>query len=115
MEEVCLNSEPFFDESDDADVEGSSVAEHGLESLNSQPKNPPVPTVGLEFDSFEEVYNFYNIHAKEQGFGIRVSNSWFRSKKKERYRAKLSCSSAGFKKKVKRIIQDQKQELVVLQ
>jgi len=99
MEEVCLNSEPFFDESNDVDVEGSSVAENELESINSQLKNPPVPTVGLEFDSFEEVYNFYNIHAKEQGFGIRVSNSWFRSKKKERYRAKLSCSSAGFKKK----------------
>jgi len=29
----------------------------------------------------------------------RVSNSWFRLKKKERYRPKLSYSSAGFKKK----------------
>lgn len=100
MEEVCLNNEPFFDESDEFDVEGnSSVIEHDLESLNSQPKNSPVPTVGLEFGSFDDVYNFYNIYAKEQGFGIRVSNSWFRSKRKERYRAKLSCSSAGFKKK----------------
>ncbi|KAK7251947.1 hypothetical protein RIF29_35576 [Crotalaria pallida] len=100
MEEVCLNNEPLFDESDEFDVEGnSSAAEYELESLNSQPKNSPLPTVGLEFDSFDEVYNFYNIYAKEQGFGIRVSNSWFRSKRKERYRAKLSCSSAGFKKK----------------
>ena len=83
MEEVCLNSEPLFDESDEVDVEGnSSVAEHDLESLNSQPNNSPLPTVGLEFDSFDEVYNFYNIYAKEQGFGIRVSNSWFRSEKK---------------------------------
>ncbi|KAK7317929.1 hypothetical protein RJT34_02562 [Clitoria ternatea] len=99
MEEVCLNTEPLFDESDE--VEGNTYVadEHDLESLNVQTKNSSPPTVGLEFDSFDEVYNFYNIYAKEQGFGIRVSNSWFRSKKKERYRAKLSCSSAGFKKK----------------
>ncbi|XP_061360369.1 protein FAR1-RELATED SEQUENCE 6-like isoform X1 [Gastrolobium bilobum] len=100
MEEVCLNSEPLFDENDEFDVErNSSVAEQDPESLNSQSRNSPLPTVGLEFDSFDEVYNFYNIYAKEEGFGIRVSNSWFRSKRKERYRAKLSCSSAGFKKK----------------
>ncbi|KAG6404250.1 hypothetical protein SASPL_136495 [Salvia splendens] len=57
------------------------------------------PMVGLEFESFDEAYDFYNVYAKRQGFGIRVSNSWFRSKRRERYRAKLSCSSAGFKKK----------------
>lgn len=100
MEEVCLNSEPVFEESDEFDVEGnSSVAENDQESLGSRSKNPPPPTVGLEFDSFDDAYNLYNAYAKEQGFGIRVSNSWFRSKRKERYRAKLSCSSAGFKKK----------------
>ncbi|KAL3011610.1 hypothetical protein AAZX31_07G208000 [Glycine max] len=71
MEEVCLNSEPLFDERNEVDVEGnSSIAEHDLESLNSQTNNSPLPTVGLEFDSFDECY-----------------------------RAKLSCSSAGFKKK----------------
>ncbi|KHN42959.1 Protein FAR1-RELATED SEQUENCE 6 [Glycine soja] len=68
MEEVCLNSEPLFDERNEVDVEGnSSIAEHDLESLNSQTNNSPLPTVDR--------------------------------KKKECYRAKLSCSSAGFKKK----------------
>ncbi|KAJ7980600.1 Protein FAR1-RELATED SEQUENCE like [Quillaja saponaria] len=101
MEEVCLNSEPVFDEGDEFDVEGtSSLVEDDIESAETQlKKNPLHPTVGLEFDSFDEAYDFYNVYAKEQGFGIRVSNSWFRSKRKERYRAKLSCSSAGFKKK----------------
>ncbi|XP_028759539.1 protein FAR1-RELATED SEQUENCE 6-like [Neltuma alba] len=99
MEEVSLNSEPMFDECDEFDVENSSASEHDHESLDSRSKNHPPPTVGLEFDSFEEAYNFYNVYAKEQGFGIRVSNSWFRSRRKERYRAKLSCSNAGFKKK----------------
>ncbi|KAI4343343.1 hypothetical protein L6164_010704 [Bauhinia variegata] len=101
MEEVCLNSQPVFGESGEFGVAGnSSIVEQDLKSPNIQSKkNPLPPTVGLEFDSFDEAYNFYNMYAKEQGFGIRVSNSWFRSKRKERYRAKLSCSSAGFKKK----------------
>ncbi|XP_022982131.1 protein FAR1-RELATED SEQUENCE 6-like isoform X1 [Cucurbita maxima] len=101
MEEVCLNSEPIFDECDDYEVDGDGAfVDNGNESGEAQSKkNPPLPTVGLEFDSFDEAYDFYNVYAKELGFGIRVSNSWFRSKRKERYRAKLSCSSAGFKKK----------------
>ncbi|GMN45454.1 hypothetical protein TIFTF001_014643 [Ficus carica] len=101
MEEVCLNSEPVFEEGDEYEVDGDCpVAEHDYQiGENQRRKDPPLPTVGLEFDSFEVAYDFYNVYAKEQGFGIRVSNSWFRSKRKERYRAKLSCSSAGFKKK----------------
>lgn len=101
MEEVCLNSEPVFEEGDEYEVDGDCpVAEHDYQIGETQRrKDPSLPTVGLEFDSFEAAYDFYNVYAKEQGFGIRVSNSWFRSKRKERYRAKLSCSSAGFKKK----------------
>uniref|UniRef100_A0A5B7BKA8 Protein FAR1-RELATED SEQUENCE n=1 Tax=Davidia involucrata TaxID=16924 RepID=A0A5B7BKA8_DAVIN len=101
MEVVCLNSEPVFDEGDEYDDEGDcTMVEHDDESGETESKKEPLPpTVGLEFESFDEAYDFYNIHAKEKGFGIRVSNSWFRSKRKERYRAKLSCSSAGFKKK----------------
>ncbi|MBA0810662.1 hypothetical protein Gohar_002632 [Gossypium harknessii] len=105
MEEVCLNSEPVFDMVDEYEGDGEgegdcSAVEHDDETGSKHSKKePPLPTIGLEFDSFDEAYDFYNIYAKEQGFGIRVSNSWFRTKKKERYRAKLSCSSAGFKKK----------------
>ncbi|KAK2994179.1 hypothetical protein RJ640_018164 [Escallonia rubra] len=100
MEAVCLNSEPVFDEGEDYEDEGDCTIDGDDELGENQSKREPLPpTVGLEFDSFDEAYDFYNIYAKEQGFGIRVSNSWFRSKRKERYRAKLSCSSAGFKKK----------------
>ncbi|CAK9170378.1 unnamed protein product [Ilex paraguariensis] len=101
MEVVCLNSEPVFDEADEyEDQGGCMMGEHDDEIRETQSKKErPLPTVGLEFESFDETYDFYNIYAKELGFGIRVSNSWFRSKRKERYRAKLSCSSAGFKKK----------------
>ncbi|KAL5783094.1 hypothetical protein ACOSP7_008123 [Xanthoceras sorbifolium] len=100
MEEVCLNSEPVFDEGDEYEADGDCSMEHDDQAGETHmKKEPSQPTVGLEFDSFDEAYDFYNVYAKERGFGIRVSNSWFRSKRKERYRAKLSCSSAGFKKK----------------
>ncbi|KAL0356446.1 UNVERIFIED_CONTAM: protein FAR1-RELATED SEQUENCE 6 [Sesamum radiatum] len=101
MEAVCLNSEPLFEEGDQYEDEGNcSMLEHSDEAHEMQLKKEFLPpTVGLEFESFDEAYDFYNVYAKGQGFGIRVSNSWFRSKRRERYRAKLSCSSAGFKKK----------------
>ncbi|XP_027182572.1 protein FAR1-RELATED SEQUENCE 6-like isoform X2 [Coffea eugenioides] len=102
MEVVCLNSEPAFNEGDEYEHEGDCASGENADELCAAPhlkREPPPPTVGLEFDSFDEAYDFYNGYAKDQGFGIRVSNSWFRSKRKERYRAKLSCSSAGFKKK----------------
>ncbi|XP_019177027.1 PREDICTED: protein FAR1-RELATED SEQUENCE 6-like isoform X1 [Ipomoea nil] len=98
MEAVSLNSKPVFEDGDEYEDEGEcTLVEH--ENGIHETQMPPLPTVGLEFVSFDEAYDFYNVYAKEQGFGIRVSNSWFRSKRKERYRAKLSCSNAGFKKK----------------
>ncbi|XP_055960677.1 protein FAR1-RELATED SEQUENCE 6-like [Mercurialis annua] len=101
MEEICLNNEPSFDEGNEYEVEEDcGVAEEDNGTIGSFSRKEPLPpTIGLEFDSFNEAYDSYNVYAKDQGFGIRVSNSWFRSKRKERYRAKLSCSSAGFKKK----------------
>lgn len=100
MEVVSLNSEPIFGEGEDFEDGDCATPEYDNEVHKSRFKKEPLPpTVGLEFESFEEAYDFYNVYAKDQGFGIRVSNSWFRSKRRERYRAKLSCSSAGFKKK----------------
>ncbi|KAL6335458.1 hypothetical protein AAG906_029701 [Vitis piasezkii] len=98
MDEVSLNSEPVYDdEGDEFEIEGDcAMTEYVGQTGIIQ--NPLPPAVGMEFESYEDVYYFYNCYAKEQGFGVRVSNTWYR-KSKERYRGKLSCSSAGFKKK----------------
>ncbi|XP_052183775.1 protein FAR1-RELATED SEQUENCE 6-like [Diospyros lotus] len=100
MDEVSLNSEPVYDdEADEFEIEGDcEMTEYIGQSGLIQGENPLPPCVGMEFESYEDVYYFYNCYAKEQGFGVRVSNTWYR-KSKERYRGKLSCSSAGFKKK----------------
>ncbi|KAI8544275.1 hypothetical protein RHMOL_Rhmol08G0283200 [Rhododendron molle] len=100
MDEVSLNSEPAYDdEADEFEIEGyCGMADYIGQGGTIQGENPLPPAVGMEFDSYDDVYYFYNCYAKDQGFGVRVSNTWYR-KSKERYRGKLSCSSAGFKKK----------------
>ncbi|KAG5229231.1 protein FAR1-RELATED SEQUENCE [Salix suchowensis] len=98
MEEVCLNTESVGnDDADECEIEGDCAMTEYV-SETGVIENPLPPSVGMEFESYEDVYYFYNCYAKQQGFGIRVSNTWYR-KSKERYRGKLSCSSAGFKKK----------------
>ncbi|KAJ8755245.1 hypothetical protein K2173_019043 [Erythroxylum novogranatense] len=56
------------------------------------------PAVGMEFESYEDAYNYYNCYAKEMGFRVRVKNSWFKRNSREKYGAVLCCSSQGFKR-----------------
>ncbi|KAK6148990.1 hypothetical protein DH2020_016515 [Rehmannia glutinosa] len=101
MDEVSLNSEPAYDdEAEEFEINGECAMTEFVGQTGDilQGDNPLPPAVGMEFESYDDVYFFYNCYAKQQGFGVRVSNTWYR-KSKERYRGKLSCSSAGFKKK----------------
>lgn len=56
------------------------------------------PAVGMEFESYDDAYNYYNCYAKEVGFRVRVKNSWFKRNSREKYGAVLCCSSQGFKR-----------------
>ncbi|GKV45465.1 hypothetical protein SLEP1_g52540 [Rubroshorea leprosula] len=56
------------------------------------------PAVGMEFESYEDAYSYYNCYAKEVGFRVRVKNSWFKRNSREKYGAVLCCSSQGFKR-----------------
>ncbi|KAI7978965.1 hypothetical protein LOK49_Contig590G00002 [Camellia lanceoleosa] len=60
MEVVCLNSEPVFDEEDEYEDEGDcSLMEHDDELSETQSKKePPPPTIGLEFDSLMKLMIF---------------------------------------------------------
>lgn len=59
----------------------------------------------MEFESYDDAYNYYICYAKEVGFRVRVKNSWFKRNSREKYGAVLCCSSQGFKrmKEVNRI------------
>ncbi|KAI3455294.1 hypothetical protein Pfo_011957 [Paulownia fortunei] len=56
------------------------------------------PAVGMEFESYDDAYNYYNCYAREAGFSVRVKNSWFKRNSREKYGAVLCCSSQGFKR-----------------
>lgn len=55
------------------------------------------PVVGLEFESYDDAYNYYNCYAKELGFAIRVKSSWTKRNSKEKRGAVLCCNCEGFK------------------
>ncbi|TXG74008.1 hypothetical protein EZV62_002587 [Acer yangbiense] len=98
MDEVSLNTDPVGeDDAEDFEFVGDCAMTEFVGQTGII-QNPLPPAVAMEFETYEDVYYFYNCYAKEQGFGVRVSNTWYR-KSKEKYRGKLSCSSAGFKKK----------------
>ncbi|KAL4321034.1 hypothetical protein AHAS_Ahas14G0070100 [Arachis hypogaea] len=63
----------------------------------SQGKGYPPPVVGMEFDTYDDAYNYYNSYAKEIGFSIRVKSSWTRRNSKEKRGAVLCCNCEGFK------------------
>uniref|UniRef100_A0A7N0T6L9 Protein FAR1-RELATED SEQUENCE n=1 Tax=Kalanchoe fedtschenkoi TaxID=63787 RepID=A0A7N0T6L9_KALFE len=64
---------------------------------SSQGQDYPVPVVGMEFESYDDVYNYYNCYAKELGFAIRVKSSWTKRNSKEKRGAVLCCNCEGFK------------------
>ncbi|XP_073525555.1 uncharacterized protein [Phyllobates terribilis] len=111
IEEDSHQEKEVHDDDDDhisgmhpVDLEHSDVRViHGdkLNSENSASKGmkefaPPSP--GMEFESYDDAYNYYNCYAKEIGFRVRVKNSWFKRHSKEKYGAVLCCSSQGFKR-----------------
>ncbi|KAM0863826.1 hypothetical protein ACQ4PT_044323 [Festuca glaucescens] len=52
------------------------------------------PEVGLEFDSLQEAFDFYNLYSWEIGFGIRFGNSRFNPQKRKISRD-IQCACAG--------------------
>ncbi|XP_010250207.1 PREDICTED: protein FAR1-RELATED SEQUENCE 6 [Nelumbo nucifera] len=103
MEEVSLNSEPVFemeDEGGESEMEGDCtiMESDGQNGEIHGSKEPVPPAVGMEFESYDEAYKFYNCYAKELGFGVRVKNSWFKKRGKEKYIVVLCCSREGFKR-----------------
>ncbi|CAL5184085.1 unnamed protein product [Lathyrus oleraceus] len=77
------------DENETAVVDSNSREHRG--------KDFQSPVVGMEFETYDDAYNYYNSYAKEIGFAIRVKSSWAKRNSKEKRGAVLCCNCEGFK------------------
>lgn len=80
------------------DTDGERTELDGQNGVPQERKEFVAPAVGMEFDSYDDAYNYYICYAKEVGFCVRVKNSWFKRNSREKYGAVLCCSSQGFKR-----------------
>ncbi|KAI5660468.1 hypothetical protein M9H77_29261 [Catharanthus roseus] len=101
MDEVSCNGEQSAVEQGSETPEERDGEKTALDSENVVPeerKEFVAPAVGMEFESYDDAYNYYNCYAREVGFRVRVKNSWFKRNSREKYGAVLCCSSQGFKR-----------------
>ncbi|XP_004305497.1 PREDICTED: protein FAR1-RELATED SEQUENCE 8-like [Fragaria vesca subsp. vesca] len=92
-----LNEQLFEIQGNDHEMSGNDDTVIDIQNGGSQEKVYPQPVVGLEFDSYDDAYNYYNCYAKELGFAIRVKSSWTKRNSKEKRGAVLCCNCEGFK------------------
>ena len=52
------------------------------------------PKIGMEFDSLDEAYEFYNLYSWETGFGIRLAKSRLNRAKNKMYARDCLCMCA---------------------
>lgn len=89
-------------------MEGGDALQVGMSDSVVDPANPPrTPTVGfeegtemeprdgVEFESHEAAYSFYQEYAKSMGFTTSIKNSRRSKKSKEFIDAKFACSRYG--------------------
>ncbi|KAK6148991.1 hypothetical protein DH2020_016516 [Rehmannia glutinosa] len=99
MEETSLHTEQTTDGLGSGAPPETNGQNGVLEGNTSEGRKEfDAPAVGMEFESYDDAYNYYNCYAREAGFSVRVKNSWFKRNSREKYGAVLCCSSQGFKR-----------------
>lgn len=95
-------SEHVLEFKSNGEVHNGNATEAAAASARAQTdhthgKSHAPPVQWMEFESYDDAYNYYNCYAKELGFGIRVKSSWTKRYSKEKRGAVLCCNCEGFK------------------
>lgn len=91
-EGIALNMVDIVDTAENREGQASSSSRRdivGIEGDNFEPHD------GIEFDSHEAAYSFYQEYAKSMGFTTSIKNSRRSKKTKEFIDAKFACSRYG--------------------
>ncbi|XP_017984488.1 PREDICTED: protein FAR1-RELATED SEQUENCE 8 [Theobroma cacao] len=67
---------------DNHEIDGNDTTSVVVENDISQGKDYPPPAVGMEFESYDDAYNYYNCYAKELGVAIWVKSAMLSISKK---------------------------------
>ncbi|GMP34543.1 hypothetical protein CsSME_00007366 [Camellia sinensis var. sinensis] len=98
MEEASLNNgQTPLDQSSEMIQErhGERTELDGQNGVPQGRKEFVAPVVEMEFESYDDAYNYYICYAKEVGFRVRVKNSWFKRNSRKKYGAALCCNNQG--------------------
>ncbi|XP_062101001.1 protein FAR1-RELATED SEQUENCE 5-like [Humulus lupulus] len=78
------------------DIEASIGSEKNIKMIHACIRDEVIPKVGMEFETEEEAYNFYNTYAYNVGFSIRRSKGHKDKDGKMKDRI-FCCSCQGFR------------------
>ncbi|KAL3510021.1 hypothetical protein ACH5RR_029422 [Cinchona calisaya] len=93
------NDDAFDMEQDDSIFVGIEDYEENDTSITSHVPFELVPSLGMEFDTEESAYKFYNAYANKMGFGARTS-AGHKDKKSNRILDRIFCCSREGKRSI---------------
>ncbi|KAJ3681576.1 hypothetical protein LUZ60_016065 [Juncus effusus] len=95
-----FSSDYYMEEDLDTDVQFSDpneVIHNEDEVYGNESMDKSEPYIGMEFESDEQAYEFYNLYGYRKGFSIRRYTNFFSKKLQKITSVRYTCSKQGFK------------------
>lgn len=85
---------------EEPNAENTAREENTVDADNAEEKtaveaDDGTPRVDMVFESFEDVYEFYNQYARRTGFGVKIRRSWYSTDDGQCNKFMLTCCKEG--------------------